>query len=452
MGENEFDLFVIGAGSGGVRAARLAALTGQKVGVAEESRPGGTCVMRGCVPKKFLVYGAEYGAAMVEACGYGWQAENIYFDWPVLRDNIQAEVSRLSDIYKDILYRHQVQLFLQRAEFIDSHQLRLSDGRCVRAKRILIAVGGRPWRLPITGGDLAISSDEAFTLPELPQHMVIIGGGYIACEFAGIFTGLGVRTVQAYRGTALLNGFDSDVRVRAEIVQKKNKVEVCLNQSPQHISRNKTGYEINWQDGSKIKTDCVMMATGRRPHTQSLGLDKAGVECNSKGAIIVDDFSQTTQAHIYAIGDVTDRVNLTPVAIREAVAFVETVYNQNPSAFDHTNVASAVFMRPPVGVVGLTEDQARAQFSDIRVYEADFKPMACALSGSQQRCYMKMIVAGKEEKIVGVHIIGNEAAELIQLVGICVKAELSKAQFDATCAVHPTMAEELVTLNRREAG
>jgi len=368
----DFDLFVIGAGSGGVRSARLAAQLGKRVGVAEESLPGGTCVVRGCVPKKFLVYGAEYGASFKKTAGYGWSADNVSLDWPVLREAIQSEVNRLSGIYANILDKNGAELFRERAVFIDAHTVKLvTSGKLITAETILIAVGGRPWSPEIKGIEHAIVSDDAFTLDQLPERALIIGGGYIACEFAGIFAGLGVKTVQAYRGDRLLNGFD----------------------------------------------------------------DK------------VDEFSKTSADNVYAVGDVTNRVNLTPVAIREGVAFIETCFKDNPTAYDHSQIASAVFTRPPVGTVGLTEAQARETYGkNIKVYTTDFRPMKNALSGDPQRVFMKLITQGKKETVIGIHMMGDHSGELIQVLGICVKAGLTKSDFDATCAVHPTIAEEIVTL------
>ena len=451
MSKYDFDLFVIGAGSGGVRSARMAAQLGKRVGVAEESRPGGTCVVRGCVPKKYLVYGADYGASFKKAEGYGWTASDVTFDWAVLRDHIQTEVSRLSGIYAGILERNGATLYSERAEFVDAHTVRLTDsGKEITAETILIAVGGRPWMPELKGAEHAITSDEAFTLPELPERVLVVGGGYIACEFAGIFAGLGVKTVQAYRGNSLLNGFDADVRKAVDAGQDKNGIDLRFGCSPIEIKKVGGGYKVIFDDGSQMGTDLVMMATGRKPHTTGLGLENAGIAMDKSGAVIVDEYSQSSQSNIYAVGDVTNRVNLTPVAIREGMAFVETAMKGNKTAYDHTHIASAVFTRPPVGTVGMGEGEARKAHKDITVYETDFRPMANILSGSQHRYYIKVITAGKKETVVGVHMVGDYAGEVIQAVGIAVKAGLTKADFDATCAVHPTMAEELVTLTARK--
>ena len=451
MSKYDFDLFVIGAGSGGVRSARLAAQLGKKVGVAEESKPGGTCVVRGCVPKKYLVYGAEYGAAIKSAQKYGWSLSDASFDWASLRDSIQTEVQRLSGIYGNILEKNGATLFSERAEFVDAHTVRLiTSGKEVTAKTILIAVGGRPWMPEIKGMEHAIMSDDAFLLDELPESILIIGGGYIASEFAGIFAGMGVKVVQAYRGNALLKGFDEDVREMAGVHQKLIGVDTRFNLSPTEIKQTKGGYIVSFEDGAKIGTDLVFMATGRKAHTVGLGLENAGVETDKNGAVIVNEYSRSSVKHIYAVGDVTDRVNLTPVAIREGAAFVETVYNDNPTAYDHSDIASAVFTRPPIGVVGLNEGQARKAYGDkMKVYTTSFRPMKNILAEKDQRCLMKLITEGKKERVIGIHIVGEDSPEIIQALGICVKAGLTKADFDRTCAVHPTLAEEIVTLKER---
>jgi len=451
MSKYDFDLFVIGAGSGGVRSARLAAQLGKKVGVAEESKPGGTCVVRGCVPKKYLVYGAEYGASINAAQKYGWSVSDASFDWTSLRDSIQTEVNRLSGVYSNILEKNGATLFSERAEFIDDHTVRLvSSGKEVTAKTILIAVGGRPWMPEIKGAEHAIMSDDAFLLEKLPESILIIGGGYIASEFAGIFAGMGVKTIQAYRGPALLKGFDDDVREIAGVHQKLLGIDTRFNLSPTEIKQTKGGYIVSFDDGTKIGTDLVFMATGRKAHTVGLGLENAGVNVDKNGAVIVNELSQSNTKNIYAVGDVTDRVNLTPVAIREGAAFIDTVYNDNPTAYDHNDIASAVFTRPPIGVVGLNEAQAREVYGDkITVYTTSFRPMKNILAEKEQRCLMKLITEGKKERVIGIHIVGDDSPEIIQALGICVKAGLTKSDFDRTCAVHPTLAEEIVTLKAR---
>ncbi len=451
MSKYDYDLFIICAGSGCVRAGRVAAQLGKRVGVAEESLPGGTCVVRGCVPKKFLVYGADFGGAIDQASHYGWSVGEVSFDWPVLRDAVQKEVMRLSGIYSNILEKNGATLYRERAEFVDANTVRLTtSGELISAETILIAVGGRPWAPTVKGAEHAVVSDDAFTLAALPERILIIGGGYIACEFAGVFAGLGVKTTQAYRGESLLNGFDAEVRAEVDQVQSHNNIDLKFNVSPTEIKKTSGGYIVTFDDGSKIGTDLVFMATGRKPNTESLGLENAGVKVDEAGAVIVDAYSRSSTKNIYAVGDVTNRVNLTPVAIREAMAFIETVFKNNKSAYDHSNIASAVFTRPPVGVVGLTEQQARAAFGDeVTIYATKFRPMKNTLSNSPQKVFMKLITKGPEETVIGIHIVGDAAGEMIQAFGVAVKAGLTKAQFDATCAVHPTSAEEMVTLKAR---
>ena len=450
--EYDYDLFVIGAGSGGVRAGRLAAQLGKRVAVAEESMPGGTCVVRGCVPKKFMVYGADYGDAIKKAAGYGWTTDGVSFDWCTLRDAVQGEVDRLSGIYSTILEKNGAMMFRERAEFVDAHTVRLTrSDRTVTAQTILIAVGGYPWRPDLPGIEHTIVSDDVFHLDECPKRILIIGGGYIACEFAGVFAGLGSTVVQAYRGGRLLNGFDAEVRDEVGDVQKRNGIDLRFNISPTRVEKTNGGLITTFDDGSKIGADVVLMATGRRPATDTLGLDAAGVVVDERGAVAVDEYSRSSQPNIYAVGDVTNRVNLTPVAIREAAAFVETAFKDNPTAYDHSNIASAVFTRPPVGTCGISEGDARRQYGDdVTVYTTDFRPMKNIINGDPHRCFMKVITKGEEETVVGVHLVGDDSAEMIQMVGIAIKAGLTKADFDATCAVHPTIAEEIVTLKPRE--
>lgn len=443
----DYDLFVIGAGSGGVRSGRLTAALGKKVAVAEEHRAGGTCVIRGCVPKKYLVYGAEYGKAIKDAPKYGWDVTVGGFNWKTLRDSIQDELSRLSGLYQKGLDVNGADYIPERAEVTGPNSVRLmTSGHTVTAKHILIATGGTPFVPKIEGAEHALTSDDVFLMDDLPERIMVIGGGYIACEFAGIFAGLGAKTTQVYRGDMILRGFDEEVRNAVNEGQLKNGIAMKYGLSPTSIKKIGNGFKVTFDDGSQMGTDLVVMATGRVPNTHGLGLETAGVALNGKGAIAVNEFSKSTTDSIYAVGDVTDRVNLTPVAIREGMAFVETVYKDNPSAYDHGDIASAVFTMPPAGVVGLSEEQARAAHKTIEVFKADFRPMKNIISGSEHRCFMKLITAGKAQKVIGVHIVGDYAGEIIQAVGIAVKAGLTKAQFDATCAVHPTLAEELVTL------
>jgi glutathione reductase (NADPH) len=452
----DYDLFVIGAGSGGVRAARLTALGGKRVAIAEEFRVGGTCVIRGCVPKKFMVMASDFAHDFEIAAGYGWTID-AKFDWPKFLEAKDVEIARLSGIYAANLGKAGVDLVNGRAVLTDAHTVKVtkrdgSDGGTFTAERILIATGGRPW-VPetMTGIEHVITSEEAFHLPELPKRILIAGGGYIAVEFAGIFAGLGVETTLVYRGPNILRGFDDDVRAHLAGEIEKRGIKVILGCQHSSIEKTETGLVNHLENGMTIETDVVMFATGRIPYVKDLGLEKAGVELSDNGAIKVDELSKTTAENIWAIGDVTDRMNLTPVAIREAVAFHQTVYKNDPQHFDYEAVATAVFSQPPVGVVGLSENEARHTCKgEVDVYLTRFRPMKYAFTGSDERVLMKLVVDADSQRVVGVHIVGPEAPEMIQLAAIAVKAGLTKAQWDATCAVHPTMAEELVTLKDKQ--
>ncbi len=453
----DYDLFVIGAGSGGVRAARLTALGGKRVAIAEEHRVGGTCVIRGCVPKKFMVMASDFAHQFETAEGYGWSVE-ASFDWTKFMEAKDVEIARLSGIYAANLGKAGVDLINGRAVLKDAHTVEIPSGkegekdRTITAEKILIATGGRPW-MPegLPGIEHAITSEGAFHLPELPKRILIAGGGYIAVEFAGIFAGLGVETTLIYRGPNILRGFDDDVRAHLAGEIEKRGIKVILGCQHVAIVKTETGLLNKLESGHDIETDVVMFATGRVPHVKDLGLETAGVDLNDNGAIKVDELSKTTADNIWAIGDVTDRMNLTPVAIREAVAFHETVYRDNPQHFDYEAVATAVFSQPPVGVVGLSEGEARHTCSKgVDVYVTRFRPMKYAFTGSDERVLMKLVVDQETQRVVGVHIVGPEAPEMIQLAAIAVKAGLTKAQWDATCAVHPTMAEELVTLKQKQ--
>jgi len=451
MSQYNYDLFVIGAGSGGVRAARLAAQSGARVAVAEEYRIGGTCVIRGCVPKKFLVYASEYSQAFHDAKGFGWTVEWARFDWPTLRDNVQDEVSRLSGLYRKNLEKAGVRAIEDRATIVDPHHVHLADeGATVSAARILVAAGGRPHRpAGIKGIEHAISSNEAFLLEELPARIVIAGGGFIAVEFATIFSGLGVETTLVYRGDMILRGFDDDVRAHVQAELARTGVNVVTGASVKEIAALERGRLATLTNGMRLEVDQVMLALGRDPNTDNLGLQGAGVRLTERGAVAVDQYSRTNVPSIFALGDVTDRINLTPVAIREAVAFAETEFYGRPTAFDHADVPSAVFGRPPIGAVGLTEAQARARHGEIDIYKSDFRPMKNVLAANDQRVLMKLVVNRRDQRVVGVHIAGPEAPEMIQFAAVAVKAELTKPQWDATCAVHPTMAEEIVLMREK---
>jgi glutathione reductase (NADPH) len=453
MADREVDLFVIGAGSGGVRAARIAAGYGAKVLVAEEYRVGGTCVIRGCVPKKLLVYASRFAEEFEDAAGYGWTVPEPSFNWSSLIANKDIEIARLEAAYTLNVERSKAEIVKSRAEIEDAHHVRIvKTGERVRAKHILIATGGHPHHgAQIAGLEHVISSNEAFHLKELPKRILIQGGGYIAVEFAGIFAGLGSDVTLVYRRDNILRGFDDDVRehLRSEMV--KRGIKIITNQTVAGVQKVEHGLCAELSDHESTMVDQVMFATGRRPNVKGLGLEKAGVKLNDKGAIAVDAYSKTSVPHIYAIGDVTDRVNLTPVAIREGHAFADTVFGGKDIKVDHTEVPTAVFSEPEVGVIGLTEMQAREQFARIDVYKTTFRPMKATLSGRNTRSFFKLVVDGETDRVVGVHIVGPEAGELIQLVGIAVKMKATKADFDAVMAVHPTAAEELVTMREKAA-
>ncbi len=448
----DYDLFVIGAGSGGVRAARLAAMTGARVAVAEESRVGGTCVIRGCVPKKLMVYASNFAREFELAKGYGWNGgETLNFDWPTFLDRKDREIARLSGAYTANLKKAGANLFNTKARFVDPHTLELVGmDKTVSAERILIATGGRP-RLPddVPGAESAITSDEVFHLPELPKSILIVGGGYIAVEFGCIFHGLGVDVTLAYRGSNLLRGFDEDVRAHVASELAKRGLKVALACQHERIEKIEGGFRSHLTDSMVVETEQVMFAVGREPHIKGLGLEAAGVELNERGAVAVDDFSQTNVPHIFAVGDVTDRANLTPVAIREGAAFAQTVYYNRPTKFDHADIPTAVFSQPPAGVVGLTEAEARHKLGRVDVYRTTFRAMKTAFAGDDEQTLMKLVVCPQEGRVVGCHIVGPDAPEMIQLAAIAVKAGLTKAQWDATCALHPSAAEELVTMHEK---
>ncbi|MES1197497.1 MAG: glutathione-disulfide reductase [Pseudomonadota bacterium] len=450
----DYDLFVIGAGSGGTRAARLASLCGARTAIAEEYRIGGTCVIRGCVPKKLLVYASEFSQAFRDAKGFGWTVEWARFDWPTLRENVQDEVARLSGLYRRNLEKAGVGIYEDRVTLIDPHTVRLAkSGATYTAERILIAAGGHPLRgdAPIKGGELAITSNEAFLLGALPNRILIAGGGYIAVEFASIFSGLGVETTLAYRGDLILRGFDRDVRMHVQAELERTGVKIITQASPTEITALENGKLVTLSNKVRLEVDEVMLAMGRAPNTDGMGLDKAGVRLTTRGAVAVDPYSRSNVPSIWAIGDVTDRINLTPVAIREAQAFAETEFRDNPTAFDHADVPSAVFGRPNVGAVGLNEEDARAAHGAVHVYKTSFRPMKHIVAGNDQKTLMKMITHPKDERVLGIHIAGPDAAEMVQIAAVAVKAGLTKAQWDATCALHPTAAEELVLMRERSA-
>ncbi|MDY0885749.1 glutathione-disulfide reductase [Dongia soli] len=445
MSDFDFDLFVIGAGSGGVRASRMASSYGAKVAIAEESRVGGTCVIRGCVPKKLLVYASHFHEDFADAAGYGWSLSEAHFDWKTLIANKDREIDRLNGIYKKLLAGSNVELIEERAELIDRHTVSVG-GKKITAKNILIAVGGWPQKPDVPGIEHAITSNEAFHLPELPHRVVVVGGGYIAVEFAGIFNGLGAKVTQLYRGEQILRGFDDDLRHFLADELRKKGIDLRVNSDVASIEKTSAGYRVTLEDGSAIEADCVLYATGRRPKTDGLGLEAAGVELGRDGAIKVDAYSKTSVDNIYAIGDCTNRVNLTPVAIKEGMAYADTVFGKKPWPMDHTTIASAVFSQPPLGTVGLTEAEARRQYGAVDIYKANFKPLKHTLSGRDERTLMKLVVDRASQIVLGAHMVGLDAAEIIQAIAIAVKMRATKAQFDQTVAVHPTAAEEFVTM------
>ena len=446
----DYDLFVIGAGSGGVRAGRIAAKHGAKVAVAEEYRVGGTCVIRGCVPKKLLVYASKFAEEFEDAVGFGWTSQKVSFDWWKLIENKNKEIDRLNKAYIRNLEASGAELILERATLFDRNTVQLASGRKVTAKYILIATGAAPF-IPrhLSGHELAITSNEVFDLESLPRRIVIVGGGYIAVEFAGIMNGLGVETILVYRGEQILRGFDDDLRSHLAAEMKKKGIEIRTNADIQSIERSGDGVRITMEDRSKIGAGQIMFATGRVPNTHGLGLEATGVQLSMQGAVQVDKFSRSTVDNIYAVGDVTNRVNLTPVAIREGHAFADTVFANMPRAVDHNLVPSAVFSQPELGTVGLTEEQARKTHKAIDIYKTSFRPMKHTLSGRDERVLMKLVVDAETDKVLGCHIAGEGAGEMAQLLGIAVTCGATKAQFDATLAVHPTASEELVTMREK---
>jgi len=453
MAAYDVDLFVIGAGSGGVRAARVAASHGAKVMIAEEFRVGGTCVIRGCVPKKLMVYASRFKDHFEDAAGFGWALARPSFDWPKLVAAKEKEISRLSGIYRSNLEKAGVTIEDSRAEIEDAHTVRLlADGRKVSAKFILISTGAVPVLEPdIPGREYAITSNEIFDLASLPKRLLIVGGGYIAVEFASIFTRLGTDVSLVARGENILRGFDDDLRCGVRDGLIRAGVKLNFGVLPTRIEKSPAGYHVSLTKGMSLDVDQVMIATGRYPNTNGLGLEKAGVACGEFGAVKVDALSKTNIDSIYAVGDVTNRVQLTPVAIREGHAFADTVFGDKPEAVAHSNIPTAVFSTPEIGTVGLTETEARAIFDCIDIYMANFRPLKATLSGRAEKIMMKIVVDGLTDRVLGVHILGEDAAEMAQLLGIAVKMGASKADFDATMALHPTSAEELVTMRTRTA-
>lgn len=459
MSRFDYDLFVVGAGSAGVRAARRTAELGNRVAIAEQDRVGGTCVLRGCVPKKLFVHAAHYAEAFEDSVGFGWRVEGLHFDWSTLVHNVQGDVSWLSGVYIRNLEKAGVEILHTRAVLRDAHTIHLvAENRDVTARVVLIATGGRPRRdLAIPGVEHAITSDEFFNLPHLPKRVVIIGGGYVAIEIASVFAALGAETTMIHRGDQILRGFDDEVRKTLRAGMERRGVTVLTGEAPAGIEKLAGGLRVATRSGATILADTVLLAIGRTPNTRGIGLEDASVAIDPTGAVVVDQYSRSNVDTIYAVGDVTNRMQFTPVAIREGSAFVETVFGGEPTAVDYDNVPVAVFGNPEVGSVGLTEEAARARYPSLDIYRANFKPLPNRVAGRDERMLVKLIVDGDSDRVLGCHLVGPNAGELVQLVAIAVRMGATKADFDATTALHPTLAEEIVTLGhpaeriRREA-
>jgi glutathione reductase (NADPH) len=452
VAERDFDLFVIGAGSGGVRAARFSAARGARVAVAEEGALGGTCVNVGCVPKKLFVYASHFRDEMSEAvAGYGWTVGQAGFDWPTLRDNKTREIERLNEIYAGLLRDAGVRHVPGRARVVGPHAVEVAGERFT-AENILVATGGWPTRPDIPGAELGVTSNELFYLESLPRRAVIVGGGYIAVEFAGIFHGLGVDVTQLHRGPLFLRGFDDDVRRHLAEQMQGRGIDLRFEATVTALAKARSGLRATLNDGSQLEADLVLFAIGRHPNSSDLGLEDVGVELAPDGSIKVDAWSRTSLQSIWAIGDVTNRVNLTPVAIHEGVCLSETLFGKAPRSPDHENVPAAVFSQPPVGTVGLTETDARQRYGEIDVYRTTFRALKHTLTHGHERTLMKLIVDRKSDRVVGLHMVGAEAGEIVQGFAVAIKAGATKADFDATLGIHPTVAEEFVTMRTPVAG
>jgi glutathione reductase (NADPH) len=444
----DYDLFVIGAGSGGVRASRMAAQAGARVGICEDSRIGGTCVIRGCIPKKLLVYAAHYGHDFHDAVAYGWQPHHPTHDWGTLIANKDEEIDRLNGIYINLLKSAGVDIHEGKGRMVDAHTVRIGQ-KAITAETILIATGGWPFIPDIPGAEHAITSNEALDLKERPRRILIVGGGYIAVEFAGIFAGLGSEVTMVIRGEELLRGFDNDVRVELAQAMNQAGVEIHTRSNIASITKDRAGLTARTDQGADISADVVMFATGRAPNTRGIGLDDIGVKLQGNGAVAVDDYSRTNIPNIYAIGDVTDRMNLTPVALHEGMCFVKTVFGEEPTAPGYDNIATAVFSAPPIGTVGMTEEEARKKYGKVDIYKSRFRPLKHTLTKRDHFSFMKLIVDPKSDKVLGCHMIGDDSAEIVQGLAIALKCGATKAQFDATIGIHPTAAEEFVTMRTK---
>ncbi len=445
----DYDLFVIGAGSGGVRASRMSAAHGAKVAICEDYRVGGTCVIRGCVPKKLMMYASQYSEEFRDSRGFGWSLNAPSFDWSSLISAKDTEIDRLNGLYIQNLEKAGVEVLQARGKFLDKHTIELSDAqgtRTVTARYILIATGGWPEMPDVPGIEHAISSNEVFHLPDLPKRVAVVGGGFIAVEFAGIFNGLGAQVTQLYRSEQILRGFDRDVRDTLATEMVKKGVDLRLNTNITAIEKTPSGLSLTLTTGDTVEVDTLLYATGRSPNTRNMGLEDAGVKLAKNGAVEVDEYSQSSVDNIYAVGDVTDRVALTPVAIKEGAAFASTVFGGSPTKVDYDDIPAAVFSQPCVATVGLSEEDARAKYGDIEVYRSSFRPMKFTLGGREERSMMKLIVDVPSDRVVGVHMVGPDAAEIIQGIAIAIKAGATKAQFDTTVAIHPSSAEEFVLM------
>ncbi len=447
MNSYDYDLFVIGAGSGGVRASRIAAGHGARVAICEESRVGGTCVIRGCVPKKLLVYASQFAESFADAAGYGWTVPEPAFSWPALIAAKDREIDRLNEIYLRLLETAGVDLHMGRGRLLDAHTVEVGERRYTAGK-ILIATGGRPWKPEIPGVELGLTSDEAFHLQTLPERVLIAGAGYIAVEFAGIFNGLGSKVTLAYRRDRILRGFDEDVRATVEAGMQGRGVDFRYHAAPARLARLDDSIEVTFSDESRASFDAVMFATGREPYTWDLGLEEAGVRTGPGNRIEVDEYSRTSVENIFAVGDVTDRINLTPVALMEGHAFADTQFGRMDRPVEHANTPAAVFSQPPVGTVGLTEAQAREAGHAVVIFRSGFTPMKYTLSGRGEKGMMKLIVDAENDRVLGCHVVGLDAPEMLQGFAVAVRAGLTKADFDRTIGIHPTAAEELVTLRQ----
>ena len=448
MSDYDYDFFVIGCGSGGVRAARIAASHGAKVAVCEDRYLGGTCVNVGCIPKKLLVYASHFHDDFEDAAAFGWNVGETSFDWSRLIDNKNTEIERLNGVYKSLLDNAGAELIWGRGTLVDDHTIDV-DGKTYTAERILLATGGWPSVPDFPGREHVITSNEAFFLDRPPRRAIVVGGGYIAVEFAGIFHGVGVEVTQLYRGPLFLRGFDDDVRQHVADEYVRKEIDLRFNTEVAGIEKNDAGYTVALSDGSSLDVDLVMYATGRRPLTAGLGLDNAGVELDDNGAIKVDDNWQTSVAHIYAIGDVIDRIQLTPVALNEGHILADRLYGKPNRDMSYENVPSAVFSQPPIGSVGLTEAQARKTYGDVHLYKSSFRALKNTLSGNQEKTFMKLIVDPASDRVVGIHMVGPDAGEIIQGFAVAMKAGATKAHFDSTIGIHPTSAEEFVTMRQR---